>query len=151
MILDLDQVDILKVIETKAVFKDKAMIPFKEVSILIVDDDEDIRNYFNKILKNNYSDLTFTSNGIEALANASFNKPDIIFLDLNLPGINGDKVLKLLRKNSRTCDIPIIAITKPEEKNLNKTKLKLRQTGFDEVQFKPLDRFEVYSKIIKFT
>ena len=76
--------------------------------ILIVEDQINIRRILSKRLKNRgYKTLT-TSNGREALKLLSFFLPDLIILDIMLPGINGYEICKQIRKKS---SIPIIFLT----------------------------------------
>ncbi|MCW8830909.1 MAG: response regulator, partial [Gammaproteobacteria bacterium] len=62
-------------------------------------------------------------------------RPDLILLDINLPGIDGFEVLERLRENKLTCDIPVIAVSanamqKDIEKGL--------EAGFDDYIIKPI-------------
>ena len=80
-------------------------------TILIVDDEESILKLVKYNLENEgYSAITVTSGEI-ALAKAFEIKPDIIILDLMLPGLNGIEVCKLLAKDERTTQIPVLMLT----------------------------------------
>ena len=88
-------------------------------TILIVDDEEDIVELINYNLRNEgYSTLTaFT--GEQAIKTAKQFQPDLICLDLMLPGIDGLEVTKYLKNNERTNRIPIIMLTaKGEESDI---------------------------------
>ncbi len=65
----------------------------KQLSMLVVDDDQDILNYFHAIFKGGPNQLYFAHNGIEALQKAKQYKIDLAFIDINMPGINGLETL----------------------------------------------------------
>jgi two-component system phosphate regulon response regulator PhoB len=80
-------------------------------AILIVEDDEDIRN----LVAYNVESAGFTAavcaDGREALELAAKTPPDLIVLDLMLPGLDGFEICKELKKNPKTADIPVIMLT----------------------------------------
>lgn len=79
-------------------------------SILIVDDSINDLDVLSNILKTEYT-IYFAKTGREAIARADKIKPDLILLDIILPGLNGFDVLSELKKSETTCDIPVIFIT----------------------------------------
>ena len=88
-------------------------------TILIVDDEEDIVELIKyNLLNEGYSILTAFS-GEEAIKIAKQFQPDLIVLDLMLPGINGLDVTKYLKNNQKTSHIPIVMVTaKGEESDI---------------------------------
>lgn len=82
----------------------------KEFSILIVDDEKSNIDVLNEILKSDYK-IYIAKSGIDAIKRANTNKPDLILLDIIMPGMNGFEVLTTLKEDDRTRDIPIIFIT----------------------------------------
>lgn len=77
------------------------------IPILICDDSSVARKQVVRILPKDWEfDVTFASNGIEALAAIKAGKGDILFLDLNMPGMDGYEVLQAIRAE----DLPTIAI-----------------------------------------
>jgi DNA-binding response OmpR family regulator len=88
--------------------------------ILIVDDEEDILTLLgNRLAKANYA-VTKALNGVEAIKKAKAQKPDLIILDLMLPGIDGGEVEARLKEDEQTKNIPIVILsalyTKGDEK-----------------------------------
>lgn len=80
-------------------------------SILVVDDEKDIRDLIEfNLTKNNYGVRTVGS-GEEALAAIQKEVPDAVLLDLMLPGIDGLEVCKQLRADAATKELPIIMIS----------------------------------------
>ncbi len=87
--------------------------------ILIVDDEEDILKLLNYNLVNNGFQVECATTGEEALEKARSTQPDLIVLDLMLPGIDGLDVCRILKNDSRTAQIPVIMLTaKGEEADI---------------------------------
>src|SRR6056297_1285932 len=82
----------------------------KKQTILIVDDVTQNIVILNSTLKDDYNTL-FAKSGEEALKVAKDNKPDLILLDVMMPGMNGFEVCKELKKNEELKNIPIIFVT----------------------------------------
>ena len=79
--------------------------------ILVVEDEEDIQELISYNLRKENFQVDETSSGEEAIAYAKANQPDLILLDLMLPGIDGFEVCRHL-KSEQTCQaIPIIMLT----------------------------------------
>jgi len=79
--------------------------------ILVVDDEEDILQLVEYNLAKNGYNVTSVTTGEEALKQAKELKPDVIVLDLMLPGVDGLEVCKILKNDSNTADIPILMLT----------------------------------------
>jgi DNA-binding response OmpR family regulator len=80
-------------------------------AILIVEDDEDIRNLVAYNVESAGYVATVCADGREALELAGKTPPDLIVLDLMLPGLSGFDVCKELKKNPKTESIPVIMLT----------------------------------------
>jgi len=103
-------------------------------NILIVDDEEDVLELVRYNLdKNGYNTKTATT-GEEALAKARAKLPDLVILDLMLPGIDGLGVCKKLKSDAKTEHIPIIMLTAKGEESDIVTGLEL---GADDYVTKP--------------
>jgi two-component system phosphate regulon response regulator PhoB len=87
--------------------------------ILVVDDEEDILELLRyNLLREGYN-VSCAASGEEALRLAQSEIPDLLVLDLMLPGIDGLEVTKILKNDSRTRDIPIVMLTaKGEEADI---------------------------------
>ncbi len=104
-------------------------------SILIVDDDPDDIELFTDAVK--YIDRTFrcfsASTGIKALQGlrkSSHTKPDFIFVDMNMPGMNGLELLSELRKMKKLSETPIVIYSTTSRKEDREKSLKLGAVGF---------------------
>ena len=84
----------------------------KKVTVFIADDDEDDRDIFMEVITDvvPHADVTVAKNGIElmGLLSAATAIPDVIFLDLNMPLMNGQECLDKIRANGKLKNIPII-------------------------------------------
>lgn len=76
--------------------------------ILVVEDEESYRLSLGSLLPKEGHSVVFAVDGNEALARFADSNPDLILLDLMLPGISGNEVCKLIRQTS---DVPIIMLT----------------------------------------
>ncbi|MGD0785531.1 MAG: response regulator [Sedimentisphaerales bacterium] len=106
-------------------------------NILIVDDEEDVLELvrFN-LEKNGYKTETATS-GEDALAKAKSKLPDLIILDLMLPGIDGLEVCKKLKSEAKTENIPVIMLTAKSEESDIITGLELGAQDYITKPFSP--------------
>ncbi len=80
-------------------------------SVLIVDDDPDIVDVIALCLKDNRIVSEKAYNGPEALEKAKTKKVHLVLLDINMPGMNGFEVIKHLKADPKTCELPIIVLT----------------------------------------
>jgi twitching motility two-component system response regulator PilH len=60
--------------------------------------------------------VSSAENGTQALAAAKSNKPDAIFMDVNMPGMDGFAAARALRDDSSTKDIPVVLVTAKDQK-----------------------------------
>lgn len=80
-------------------------------SVLIVDDDPEVcMSVAHRLEEMSYSTRT-ACNGRQALTDADSRHPDIIILDIRMPGIDGIRVLSELKKGEKTRDIPVIMLS----------------------------------------
>lgn len=79
--------------------------------ILLVDDDLTLREMYDDRLKAEGFDIIQASNGEEAIQKAKETKPNVVLLDVMMPKINGFDVLKQLKEDPETKDIPVIILT----------------------------------------
>jgi two-component system phosphate regulon response regulator PhoB len=80
-------------------------------TILVVDDESDILELVRYNLTRNGYGVVCAATGEEALRLGRVNPPDLIVLDLMLPGIDGLEVCRLLRQDARTSHVPIVMLT----------------------------------------
>jgi len=79
--------------------------------ILIIDDDPDLIKILSFYLKNANYESSFAEDGENGLKKAVEDKPDLIILDIQMPGLNGIEVAKKLQADESLKNIPIIFLT----------------------------------------
>ena len=79
--------------------------------VLLVEDNEDNRTLFSVILRYHNFDVIEAGDGEEALRLARKHHPDVILMDLGLPGMDGLEATAQLKGDDDTADIPIVALT----------------------------------------
>jgi CheY-like chemotaxis protein len=112
------------------------MSPAEEAAplVLVVDDVDHGREIFAEDLEYRGFRVATAADGLEALAKAYELLPDIILMDLSLPGIDGWEATRRLKQDDRTRDIPIIALTAHA---LASAHDKAREVGCNAVVTKP--------------
>ncbi len=103
-------------------------------SIFVVDDEEDILELIRYNLVREGYGVSTAVNGEEALKAISQKLPDLILLDLMLPGMDGLEICRLLKKEEKTAGIPIVMVTAKGEESDIVTGLEL---GADDYIAKP--------------
>ncbi|MDK2586085.1 response regulator transcription factor [Romboutsia sedimentorum] len=109
--------------------------------ILVVEDDVDINNLITKTLKNKGFQITQAFSGSEASLQLSICEFDIILLDLMLPGITGEELIKQIRAIK---EIPIIVIS---AKTSLQDKIKVLNLGADDYITKPFESEEIIARV----
>lgn len=112
--------------------------------ILIVDDDEDIVKLVSIRLARSGFKVSSASSAGEALAYLKEKKPDLIILDLIMPGIDGFEFLEKMRLEDKNKDIPVIMLS---GMGARKEKLKGLRMGIDDYVVKPYDPLELIARI----
>lgn len=79
-------------------------------TIAVVEDNADNRLLLQAILGEDY-DLVEYENGADALAGFSKARPDLVLLDISLPGMDGNEILKRIRQDSSLKALPVVALT----------------------------------------
>jgi CheY-like chemotaxis protein len=79
--------------------------------ILVVDDYADNREMYSAYLKFQGLEVMEAANGAEALDRAFERPPDLVVMDLSLPGVDGWQATRALKADARTKNIPVIAVT----------------------------------------
>ncbi len=102
--------------------------------ILVVDDEPDILELVQYNLAGEHYDVVCVESGEEALAQVHTAPPDLIVLDLMLPGVNGLEVCRTLKRHPRTAAIPVVMLTARGEEADIVTGLEL---GADDYLTKP--------------
>lgn len=109
--------------------------------VLVVEDDNSIRNLVTTTLKTNGYRYTFAVNGKEAIMETSTHNPDIVLLDLGLPDMDGVEVIRNIRSWS---NLPIIVISARSE---DRDKIEALDAGADDYLTKPFSVEELLARL----
>jgi twitching motility two-component system response regulator PilH len=112
--------------------------------VLIVDDSPTIVALLKKILQQNGITTLEASDAESGVKIAYAERPNLIFLDIVLPGMNGFAALRQLRKDPATREIPIIMISGNEQAT---EQFYAQRIGADDFMKKPFSRSEVFARI----
>jgi DNA-binding response OmpR family regulator len=113
-------------------------------TILIVDDDPAGRRAIEAPLLNDAYDLVLAQDGPEALAAAHELRPDLILLDVMMPGMDGFEVCRRLRADPVLAEVPIVLVTALDDRS---SKLQGLAAGADDFLPKPFDRAELRARV----
>ncbi len=120
-------------------------------NVMVVEDNEKNRKLMRVVLKAKGYNIIEAATGEEALNLLKNQKPDIILMDIQLPGIDGLTLIKQIKASVITKDIPIIAVTAYAMKG---DEQKILDTGCDAYVSKPINTQElplIVEKYIKKT
>jgi CheY-like chemotaxis protein len=102
--------------------------------VLLVDDEDQLRRVMKDILERDGFQVAEARDGIQALDQVDKFGPDVVVLDLNLPGLDGYGVLSHLRSRPATVNVPVIVLTaKGDEDN----EVRVFELGADDFLTKP--------------
>jgi PAS domain S-box-containing protein/putative nucleotidyltransferase with HDIG domain len=113
-------------------------------TILIADDLAEIRSLIGDLLRGPTYRLIFAANGQETLEAALSQLPDLLLLDLMMPGLDGLEICRRLRADMRTAEMPIIMVTAFDD---NETRLAGLMAGADDFVSKPFNRAELRARV----
>ena len=112
--------------------------------ILVVDDSPtDLHIITNYLIKNGYTAIS-AINGSEAVESAKAQKPDLILMDVVMPGMNGFEATRLLSKDPDTSDIPVLMITSKDQET---DRIWAMRQGATDFMVKPVDETILINRI----
>jgi len=115
-------------------------------TILVVDDEAANRALITEILKADDRRVLTAANGDQALACVAEKPPDLILLDIMMPGMNGFEVLRRLKGNAATVKIPVIMVTALGDRE---TRSRALESSADDVLTKPVNAAEFALRVRK--
>jgi len=119
----------------------------KKMNVMVVDDDESVRDFFGEFLKRKEADVAFADNGRSAVDEAHKNHYDLIFMDIVLPEIHGVQAYEKIKELGQK--IPVVMMTGYAVEELIK---RARKDGVKAVLKKPFTLKEVemvYDEVVK--
>ncbi|CAM2861369.1 response regulator transcription factor [Paenibacillus sediminis] len=109
--------------------------------VFVVDDEKNIRDILKKYIESQGYNVTLFDHGVNVITEIGRLKPDLIVLDIMMPGIDG---MELCREIRKTCDIPIIFVT---AKNEEIDRVLGLEIGADDYLSKPFSPRELVARI----
>ena len=116
--------------------------------ILIVDDEYIGRETLQSVLEGEGYELEMAENGLQAIEKAKKLLPDVILLDVMMPGMTGFEVCQRIRSDPQIAEIPIIILTALDDRE---SLLNALKAGADDFISKPFDRFELRARLLGIT
>ena len=117
-------------------------------TVLIVDDEESGRQTIESVLEGEGYNIELAENGFQAIDKARELLPDVILLDVMMPGMTGFEVCQRIRSDPELAEIPIIILTALDDRESMLSGLK---AGADDFISKPFDRFELRARVLGIT
>ncbi len=115
----------------------------EQVRVLVVDDEESVRNLLQRILEGAGYQVTTAANGKEALYKVSLGETELVLLDIKMPEMSGIEVLsKLTADSPDTCAIMVTSVVETE------TAVEAMKLGAYDYILKPFDRDDVLQKVL---
>ena len=114
--------------------------------VLVIDDSATIVAMLSRMLRQNGYEVSEAEDAEKGLEIAYRNKPEIIFLDIVLPGMSGFTALRHFRHDHRTKDVPIIMISGNEQAT---EQFYVQRIGADDFMKKPFSRAELFTRLEK--
>lgn len=121
--------------------------PMNGQMVLLVEDNLDNRIIYSTILRHHGFRVVDAVTGHEALDKAADERPDVILLDISIPGIDGWQVARHLKSSPETRDVPIIAVTAHA---LAEHEERARDVGCDGYLAKPVSPGRVLEEVRRF-
>ena len=117
-------------------------------TVLIVDDEASGRQTLESILEGEGYQLEMAENGYQAIEKAKSILPDVILLDIMMPGMSGFEVCQHIRNDPQMAEIPIVVLTALDDRD---SLLNALKAGADDFISKPFDRFELRARLLGIT
>ena len=116
--------------------------------VLIVDDEASGRETLQSVLEGEGYELEMAENGLQAIEKAKKLLPDVIVLDVMMPGMTGLEVCQRIRSDPQIAEIPIIILTALNDRE---SLLNALKAGADDFISKPFDRYELRARLMGIT
>jgi len=112
--------------------------------ILVVDDSATERHIIGEILTKNGFEVSFAESGEMGVARAKQDKPDLVIMDVVMPGLNGFQATRAIAKDPETEQIPVIICTTKDQETDKVWGMRQGAKGY---LVKPIDAAELLSKV----
>jgi CheY-like chemotaxis protein len=117
------------------------------VKVLLVEDNEMNRDMLSRRLERRGFEVLIATEGEQGIALAQTSRPDLILMDMSLPGIDGWEATRRLKSDDQTRAIPVIALTAHA---MAADEQRAREAGCDDFDTKPIDLTRLLEKMERF-
>lgn len=122
----------------------------KKKKILVVDDEDSVREIYRHEFTNSGYDVVAAADGEEGLLKAGEEVPQIILMDIMMPKMSGIEVLRALKENELTKNIPVLLLTNLGEETIIKEGFELGADGYLlKVSYTPAQVVEEVNKFLE--
>ncbi len=108
---------------------------------LIIDDEQQMRRLLRMVLESRGYEVCEADEGLRGLQEAAFHRPDVVLLDLGLPGMDGIETLTRLREWS---DVPVLVLSVRDQESV---KVRALESGADDYVTKPFGSAELLARL----
>lgn len=115
-----------------------------KAKILVVDDDQSVLDHFDELLEREGYEVSRADDGRKAISAVTSQRPDLVLLDVIMPGMNGLEVCRILKARKQDGFLPIIILTSKSDMESRVEGLRL---GADDYMTKPADPRELLARI----
>jgi len=118
--------------------------PYKPAVILVVDDEEPNRSLLNAMLAPEGYEIISAIDGVDALDKVYKNKPDVVLLDVMMPGLSGFDICKTIKSNPVTAPIAVLLVTSLHQRE---NRLGGMMAGANDFVTKPIDKEDLLLRV----
>ncbi len=126
---------------------DSDSVDLSSLKVMIIDDSKTIRKSAETLLSKEGCEVLIAEDGFEALSIIAVNKPDIIFVDIMMPRLDGYQTCTLIKNNRQFRDTPVIMLT---SKDSIFDKARGRIVGSEEYLTKPFTRDDLLQAVSRY-
>ncbi len=113
-------------------------------TVLVIDDEDLVLSLLQRGLRAAGHEVFTANNGLDGIGMARRHSPDVVVLDINMPGVDGFEVCRRLREDPRLSDIPLLFLTKRGEVE---ERVRGLEAGADDYLPKPFDITELQARV----
>jgi CheY-like chemotaxis protein len=106
------------------------MIPVRVPKILLMDDDAELLETASQLLTQRGFEVVTHRDSLNRLNMVRLHQPDLVLMDVNMPFVPGDEIVKLLKADPDLCEIPILLFSSNDERSLRQTASECGAAGY---------------------